>query len=719
MTDLASVERAAQRGEVAQALALVDAVLAQDAGSAEAWHAKGGLHARQGEKQAAIQCYNQAMQRRPDFPEACFELGRLLEETGQVALAIQVYAHLLQLVPDHPAAGRLAALRSGSVALQKLEEIFAAGNRLLQEGRAAEAAQAYMQAQALQPDVPEVLANLGVALQRLRRYADAEQVLLRCLALRPEFPEALNTLGNVYKEANAPDKAMSAYRTALAADAGFHQGWVNLGKLLQEAGDHAGAAEAYIRALALAPGHAETIAEALHRMHYLCRWEQTERLAEALEQALLTGRQSVIPFLAALYCSPAAQRGNAERWCAAHYPQGVRFAQASALPADARRDGRLRIGYLSADYHRNATAFLISELFERHDRSQFEVLAYSAGADDGSAERLRIMNAVDVFRDLRQADDATAAQTIRQDGIDILVDLKGYTFNHRMGLMSLRPAPLAVHYLGYPGTTGAPFVDYFIADARCAPEGADAFFTEKLVRLPHSYQINDRKRPLPSGASARADYGLPEDAVVFCDFNQSYKITPAMFDLWLSLLAQVEGSVLWLFETIAEATGHLRAVAKTRGVAPERIITVPVAAPAVHMERYAHADIFLDTLPVNGHTTASDALWCGVPVVTAAGGTFASRVAASLLHAVGLRELVAADMQHYEAIALSLARDRRKREAIKAHLREKRMALPLFDTGLCARALEGSYRHMAALHRSGQPPRAFALDDACEPLQPL
>jgi predicted O-linked N-acetylglucosamine transferase (SPINDLY family) len=706
---LALVESSMAQGQLAQALQQVDALLAQDATHAQAWRTKGSIHAQMGDMGAAIQCYNQALQRKPDFADACFDLARALEDTGQLALAIQVYEHLLQLSPGHKGGGRLVSLRSGQAASQMLEQCFATGNQLLQQQRNSEAVIAYQQALAIRADVPEVLSNMGVALLRLRQFGQAEQVLLRCVQLRPKFPEALNTLGNVYKDIGVYDKAVGCYRQAVAADAQFVFAWVNLGKALQEMDNHAGAAEAYERALAINPRLAETLAELLHRLNYLCRWEKTARLARELEQVLLAGEQAVIPFIAALYCSGAAQMKNAVRWSATHYPHGVAYQPHVPLPADARGDKKLRIGYVSADYHRNATALLISELFERHDRGAFEIFAYSCGSDDGSEERKRIVGSVE-FRDIQHMDDAAAAQLIRQDGIDVLVDLKGYTVNHRMGVMALRPAPVQVHYLGYPGTTGATFIDYFITDAVCSPVDADTTFSEKLVRLAHAYQINDRKRPLPKEGSKRADYGLPEGAFVFGDFNQCYKITVDIFSVWLNLLEAVDGSVLWLFETVGEAMEHLRRAAVARGIDPARIVTAGVAAPAEHLQRYAHVDMFLDTFPVCGHTTASDALWCGVPVVAMTGEHFASRVSGSLLAAVGLPELAVETLEAYEALALSLARDRGRLVALKAHLREQRMAVPLFDSARTTAALEAAYAQMSALHRQGRMPAAFRLD---------
>jgi predicted O-linked N-acetylglucosamine transferase (SPINDLY family) len=369
----------------------------------------------------------------------------------------------------------------------------------------------------------------------------------------------------------------------------------------------------------------------------------------------------------------------------------------------------LRIGYLSSDFQEHPTSRLIAELFEQHDRSRFEIYAYSYGKDDGGKMRTRIAGAVDRFYDIRMTADHNTCKHIERDGVDILVDLKGYTESHRLSLMALRPAPIQIHYLGFPGTTGAPFIDYFISDPVASPQGADELFSECLIRLPHSYQINDRKRALPENALPRSAYGLPDGAFIFGEFNNAYKITRDVFNVWMRLLVAVEGSVLWLYEKNPEATANLRREAEKQGVNPSRIVPALPLPQSEHLQRYRHADLFLDTSPVCGHTTASDALWCGVPVVAIAADSFISRVAASLLCAVGLSELVTTDLAAYEALALALARDPKRLEGLRRHLEEGRMRFPLFDSLASTRALEAAYAHAAKLHRSGHAPQAFTL----------
>ena len=362
--------------------------------------------------------------------------------------------------------------------------------------------------------------------------------------------------------------------------------------------------------------------------------------------------------------------------------------------APAPRPGkRLRIGYLSADYHEHATAYLVAEMFERHDRERFEIFAYSSGPDDTSPMRQRLVNGVDHFVRVGGLSDRAAAEKIREAGIDILVDLKGYTKGTRAGILALRPAPVQASFLGYPGTSGAAFVDWLIADPVIVPPEHRQFYSEKLALLPHCYQPNDGQRPIAEPPS-RTECGLPEDAFVFCCFNSSYKITADYFEIWLRLLGGVPGSVLWLFASNPWAEFNLRNRAVAAGIGADRLVFAHDLPLARHLARYRLADLFLDTLPYTGHTTVSDALWTGLPAITCAGTTFAGLVAASLLTAVGLPELIAPDAAGYEAMAERLARDPGELARLRATLAANRATAPLFDSARYTRDLETLYLRM-------------------------
>jgi protein O-GlcNAc transferase len=373
------------------------------------------------------------------------------------------------------------------------------------------------------------------------------------------------------------------------------------------------------------------------------------------------------------------------------------------------REERLRIGYVSADFHNHATSHLMLGLFGLHAREEFEIFTYSLGKDDDSFYRKRILSDSEHFRDLAEEFAAECAKRIHADGIDILVDLKGYTRDSRFEIFALCPAPIQVSYLGYPGTMGADFIDYIISDATVTPPVSAEYFTEKLVILPHSYQVNDSQQPVDAAPATRAEWGLPEKGVVFASFNQTYKIDPQIFDIWMRVLQAVKGSALWLYADKEEAKQNLRREAAARGVAASRLIFAGFLPKSRHLARLKLADLALDTYYYNGHTTASDALWVGVPVLTCPRQTFASRVAASLLTAVGLPELIAGDLREYERLAVRLGKNAGELQQLKEKLAGNRLTYPLFDTRRFVGNLEKAYRAMWEIYAAGKQPQIIAV----------
>ena len=367
------------------------------------------------------------------------------------------------------------------------------------------------------------------------------------------------------------------------------------------------------------------------------------------------------------------------------------------------RSDKIRLGYYSADFHNHATAYLMAELFERHDKNQFELFAFSFGPAQNDAMRKRLSAAFDQFIDVRNPSDKAIAQLSRQLEIDIAVDLKGYTQNARSGIFAYRAAPIQASYLGYPGTMGTHTIDYLIADKTLIPQASQPYYAEKIVYLPHSYQVNDRQRAIAAITPTRASLGLPDKGFVFCCFNNNFKILPATFDIWMRILKQIENSVLWLFEDNPSAARNLRHEAQTRGVAADRLIFAPRMPLPEHLARHRAADLFLDTLPYNAHTTASDALWAGLPVLTCMGEAFASRVAASLLNAIDLPELITTTAQAYEALAVSLAMNPARLQHIKYKLAHNQLTTPLFNTAIFTRHLENAYTQMIERYHADVP----------------
>ncbi len=406
---------------------------------------------------------------------------------------------------------------------------------------------------------------------------------------------------------------------------------------------------------------------------------------------------------------PTAATGADQLLCARKWVEHFAVPEQDVFAHHAApRAARLRVGYLSSDFHAHATAYLIAELIERHDRDRFEIHGYSYGPDPGGDMRARLVSAFDRFTDIDALSHRAAAARIRADDIDILVDLKGHTYRARPKILAFRPAPVQVNYLGYPGTMGAPFIDYIIADEFIVPRDREMLFAEKLAYLPDCYQPNDTRRDI-AAAPRRAACGLPEQAFVFCAFNNSFKITPAFFAIWMRLLQQLPGSVLWLLESNPLVRRNLDAAAAAAGVDPGRLVFAPILPHRDHLARHGHADLFLDSLPCNAHTTASDALWAGLPVLTCAGETFAGRVAGSIVRAAGLSELVVNSPRDYEVLALALAHNPARLAGIRSRLGAGRSSLPLFDMAKRARDLEALYARMAEIWRSGRPAAPIAL----------
>jgi predicted O-linked N-acetylglucosamine transferase (SPINDLY family) len=673
------------------------------------------------------------------FDDAERLLARALAIDPRSAAAHANRAHALNMLGRFDD-GRASAERALALDARHAEAHYHRGVALHHLGRLEEAVASYDAALAVRPDLAAALANRGaaqndlghpeaalasfdralalsagdaplhynraLALQRLGRHDEAVRSCDRALALRPDFVEAHNNRGASLQRQARLAEALASYERALALRPDFAAARFNLSAVLSSLHRHDEAAAELARALALDPDLPYASGALLHSRMYCCDWRDQDATVGAILAAVRAGKRAAEPMtLIAVADSAADLHRCARTWIEDRHPpvdpplwRGERYAH-----------GRIRVAYLSADFHEHATAHLMAGLFERHDRARFETTAVSFGPAAGDAIRARLVRAFDRFLDVRARSDADVARLLRELEIDIAVDLKGHTDDARLGILARRPAPVQVHYLGYPGTLGAPYVDYLIADRIVIPDAQRAHYAENVVHLPDSYQVNDATRALAADPPSRAAAGLPDAAFVFCAFNGTYKITPSMFDVWMRLLRRIDGSVLWLFEGNPAAPANLRREAAARGVAPERLVFAPRVAHAAHLARHRLADLFLDTLPCNAHTTASDALWAGLPLVTCLGTTFAGRVAASLLSAVGLPELVVASPKAYEALAVELATDAARLAAIRDALVQRRMRHPLFDTGRFARHIEAAYVTMWERRQRGEPPAPFAV----------
>ncbi|QRG08696.1 tetratricopeptide repeat protein [Xanthobacter dioxanivorans] len=539
------------------------------------------------------------------------------------------------------------------------------------------------------------------------QYPQAARAYRKILQATPDNADVLQLLGIVRARQGREREAIALYLRALERRPDDAKAWYNLALAYGALGDQAQAVTAMTEAFVRDP-HLPLAANVLiPAFRERWDWRGHAALWANARRGAVGESAPVMPFLMLHVDDPGLQFAAARRFVAADRP---------AVPKrdfdhTARRmaTGPIRLAYLSADFRTHATTHLITQLFARHDRTRFEVTAISIGPDDGSPQRAGIVGAVDRFLDREKASCEAIAEEVSALGIDIFVDLMGHSRGERMRTFANRPAPVQVNYLGYPGTSGAPFFDYIIGDPVVLPFSLAGCFSEKIVQLPECYQPNDPGLPV-SAAADRAACGLPPEAFVFCCFNVPEKLDPDTFSAFARIVSAVPGSVLWILEGLAGRRENLQREAAARGLDPSRLVFAPIVAPQAHLARVGLADLFLDTFPYTAHTTCSDALRRGVPVVTRSGAAFASRVAGSLLRQVDLADLVTTDVTAFEAKAIGLARDRAALAAVRARLQRALPHSPLYDIGRYTRHMERAYEIMAQRFRAGLPPEAFAVE---------
>jgi protein O-GlcNAc transferase len=699
------------------------AALAVKPDYAEAHNNVGVVLQLDGKLAEAANAYRKATAAMPGYAEACFNLGVVLHQMRDLRGADAAYRQAIAIDPDVAVAhnnlgtvlkdlGRLdlamaAFERAIDLRGDYAEAVYNRATILQEQGRLEDAIALYGRAILLRPDYIDAINNAGIVLQELGRFRDAIELYRRVAQPMPVHADLYNNLGTALLADGQPQQARAAFEQALACRRDFPQAAYNLGNALRECGDLGAAMRAWQNALALRPGYPDALCQLAHHRARVCAWDSHEQDQKTLRDLVASGIRVPPFYLFATPATAAEQLRCAEQWIAP-----LTLPQDDLFRHGARRERpRIRLGYLSADFHEHATARLMAELFEYHDRNRFEVFAYSYGVDDASPMRNRLARAFDRFVDIAALPHRDAAAKIHADEIDILIELKGYTHGARPAIAACRPAPVQVSYLGFPATMGAGFIDYILVDRFVVPKSQQAFFSEQLVHLPNCYQVNDRKREMSARPTERRACGLPEHGVVLCCFNNSYKFTPEVFDIWMRLLRAAAGSVLWLVAGNALVEANLRREAAQRDVDPARLVFAPVVPPAAHLERHRHADLFLDTVPCNAHTTASDALWCGLPVLTSSGDTFASRVAGSLLTAIGLEELVSASLQDYERTALSLIRAPERLAALRRKIERERDLSSLFDLPRSTAAVEAAYERMWQRWRAGEGPVGFSVDN--------
>jgi predicted O-linked N-acetylglucosamine transferase (SPINDLY family) len=487
------------------------------------------------------------------------------------------------------------------------------------------------------------------------------------------------------------EEAIACHDKAISINPNYAEAWSNKGNVLNELKRYDEAFASHDRALSLKNDIPWIYGDLLHTKMRVCSWSDFEGHLETIAQQVLANQEVITPLpLLSLSDNALLHRKSSEIYVQSKYPVKPVLGPIQKRPGNQK----IRVAYYSADFHNHATGHLIAELFELYDKSQFEFIGFSFGPITNDEMRQRLEKSFDQFIEVGHQSDLEIAQLSRELNIDIAVDLKGFTQDSRTGIFAHRAAPIQVSYLGYPGTMGAEYMDYIIADKILIPEGAQQAYSEKVVYLPNSYQVNDRKRLISDKQFTRQELGLPENGFVFCCFNNNFKILPATFAGWMRILKAVEGSVLWLFQDNAWAVESLKQEAANQGIDPSRLVFAERMPLSEHLARQRQADLFLDTFPYNAHTTTSDSLWAGLPVLTLMGNSFASRVAASLLNAIGLPELITHTQEEYEALAVALATNPEKLAALKQKLASNRLTTPLFDTPQFTKDLERAYIQM-------------------------
>lgn len=709
-------------GRFSEAVASYDRVIALKPDHAEAFNNRGNVLAAQRRFDAAVANFEMAIARKPDYAAAWLNRGLAFYKLKRFDEALASYDQAIAIRPGDAAAfnnrgnafhakklfEEAVASYDHAIALAP-DDAEAFGNRgdaLRELARFDEALASCDRAIEIKPGYAGAWINRAIVLGELKQFDEALTSYNQAIALNPEDARAFYNRGNTLRELKRFDEALTDYDRAISLRRDFADAFDNRGAVLAELARFDQAVASYNHAIALAPDHKFAFGGLADCAIKQCDWTRRDELSDALHRHVVDGKSCISPLLLQGYSDDAALHLS----CARHYVLD-RFGTASQRSGSGaiRRNDRIKLGYLSSDFRRHAVAYLVAELFERHDRTQFEVFGMSFGADDGSDMRTRIMAGFDRFIDVRTQGDREVARLINDLQVDIAIDLNGHTQDERLGILALRPAPIQVNYLGYPGTSGADFIDYIIADATVLPFDQQPYYTENIVHLPDCYQANDTKRRIASRTPTREEVGLPAQGLVFCCFNNTWKIAPPVFDVWMRLLKAVEGSVLWLYRDNQHAEANLRDEAAARGIDPSRLVFAGPLPHGDHLARHRVADLFLDTLPYNAHTTASDALWAGMPVLTCQGKAFAGRVAASLLNAVGLSELVTQSLDEYESLALRLATDAPLLRGFRQRLEQNRLEFPLFDTDRFCRHIETAYTTMRDVWQRGEKPRSFSV----------
>ena len=639
--------------------------------------------------QRSVDLIDRAIKINPNNAGFYSNRGLALQDLKQLDAAIASYDKAIQLKPE----SAIAYYNRGN-ALKELKQLDAA-------------IASYDQAIQLKPDYAEAHCNRGVALKDLEQFDASVASYDKAIQLSPDYAEAYSNRGNALKDLKQLDAAVASYDKAIQLRPDYAEAYSNRGYALRELRQLEAAVASYDKAIQLKPDIEYLFGIMLHTRMQLSDWSNFENNVSELIKKIEQGVRSSHSFpTLSLTSSLPTHRKSAEMMMNDKNPYNPSLGPIPKIP----RSNKIRIGYFSADFREHPVSNLLAELFEMHDRSKFELIAFSFGPVSNDSMKERVAAAFDEFIDVRSYSDREIAILSRNLKINIAIDLGGHTENNRIGIFSYRASPIQVSYIGYLGTLGTDYIDYLVADKTIIPKQSQEHYSEKIVYLPNSFQVNDRRKVISDKKFTREELGLPLEGFVFCCFNNNYKITPSIFDSWVRILNSVNGSVLWLINDYPTSAANLYKEAEVRGLDPNRLVFSQRRQLPEYLASYQSADLFLDTLPYNAGTTASDALWAGLPVVTCLGESFASRMAASLLTAINLPELITNTRSEYEDLAIELATDPIKYNSIKSKLAENRLTTPLFDTPLFTRHLEDAYREMYDRYQNDLPPNHIEIE---------
>jgi predicted O-linked N-acetylglucosamine transferase (SPINDLY family) len=675
-----------------------------------------------GHNQEAFSAFQKAIKVDPNEPIAWYNAANTLCDTGDYEESLTYYERSIKLNPQYCPAlinyGKaLFELKRYSESLTFYDEalkvnqdsldcLINKGATLKELTRYDEAIAHYDKALSLKPDYHEAWSNKGVTLYELKRFEEAIAHYDKALNLKPDYAEGWNNKGIAIHGLKQFEEAIAHYDKALSLKPEYAEGFYNKGRALNELKRYDESIAHYDKALSLKPNLVGISGDLLQTKMKICSWSDFAESLDDISKKVIANEKTINPFsLLALNDDSILHKK-----CSEIYVQYLHSFNPVLGPILKRpKSQKIRVGYFSADFKNHPVAFLIAELFELHDRRQFELVGFSFDSMANNEMRQRLVKSFDHFIDVSRKSDIEVAQLCRSFNVDIAVDLTGFTQDARTGIFTHRAAPIQVNYLGYPGTLGADYMDYIIADKTLISPELQSCYSEKVVYLPNSYQVNDRKRLISDKKFTRQELGLPENGFVFCCFNNNYKILPQTFEGWMRTLKSVEGSVLWLLQDNVWAVQNLKKEAQNRGIDAQRLVFAERMPLPEHLARHRIADLFLDTFPYNAHTTTSDALWAGLPVLTLIGQSFASRVAASLLNAIDLPELITSTQEEYEALAIELALNLKKLADIKLKLAKNRLTTPLFDTPLFTKNLEAAFIEIYERHQGGLEPAHFSV----------